>query len=182
MAWLLIGGATIGAVAYISTKIDELFNVMTDPIYNYAMKSNKDKQQRDIENIRQVQIERTKKMHQSHDEIRNRYGLKKPNIIKLVNNTTNNCDIIYVNHYNASNGNEAITWAKKVLNLNYFEFGLFNKLNTKKVVMDTFSNNELIKKEFDEYFIVLHMNDKFIVLDKDDPHINEIKTKDKFNL
>ena len=182
MAWLLLGGVALGAGTYIGVKANELYDEMTKPIYDYFEKADKDAVQRELEIIRQKQIERTKELHKNHDEIRDRYNLKKKNIITLSNNTRNVCDVIYVNHYNAKNSNEAIIWAKQVVDIKYFEWGLYNKLNTKKVVINTLSSIELIKNEFDEYFIVLHMNNKYIVLDKNDLVNNDIKIKDKLNL
>jgi hypothetical protein len=184
MAWLLLGGVALGAGTYLGVKANELYDEMTKPIYDYFEKADKDAEQRELEIMRQDKIERTKEMHKNHDEIRNKYNLKKKNVIKLINNTSNVCDVIYVNHYNTKNSDDAITWAKQVVDIKYFEWGLYNKLNTKKVVMNTLSSIDLIKNEFDEYFIVLHVNNRYVVLDKDDlvNDNSEIKIKDKFDL
>lgn len=184
MAWLLLGGIGFAAVTYIGSKINDAYEGVTKPINNYIEETNKDALERDLEEKRQLKMDRTIEMHKMHNEIRDKYKIKKENtIIKLTNNTENVCDIIYVNHYNANDKNEAISWAEKVLEGKFFEGGVLNKRKTKRDIIGMSSSIELIKNHFEEYFIVVHTDDnKYFVLDKNDAKSDEIKIKNKFNL
>jgi bifunctional DNA-binding transcriptional regulator/antitoxin component of YhaV-PrlF toxin-antitoxin module len=179
MAWLLAIPA-VAVAGYVGYEANKLYEYVTDPIYAYFKKEDEDKEQRILEEIRQESVERTKKMYDKHDEIRKQYNLKSKDVVKLINDSNNKCTIIYVNKYSAKDGKEAITWAKQVMDINYLESGLSNKMNTKKVTLKMDTDIMIIAKEIDEYFLVLHLNDKFVLLDKIDFENKNIYVKSKF--
>ena len=114
-----------------------------------------------------------------HDTLRVKCNIDGSGFIQLMNNTNDVCYVVYVNHYYAKSKEEAITWAKKVIDINYFELGLSNKLNTKKECIGVNNSINMIEQEFAEYYIVLFVNNKYIVCDL--PKSKEIKISTLFD-
>ena len=180
MAWLFAG---LG-VAYIYSEASDAYDKATAPIKDYFEQINKESEQRENEVMRQNSIIKLKEGVSERNQIRKQYCISSKSNTKmstrLINNTKSYCEIIYVNFDRANNNNEAIDWSRKVL-LSGFD-DMLNKSNTKKEVINTSDELLLIKKEFDEYFIVVYSErkNKFIVLDKLDLQLPEINLKDKF--
>jgi hypothetical protein len=184
MAWLLLGIPAAAAVGYVGYEANKLYESFTAPIYDYFKKEEEDKNNRILEEIRQDSIDRTNKMYEKHDGLRERFKLKSNgNIIKLINNCNVMCTVIYVNKYLADNNEKgAIEWAKKVIDITYVELGLTNKISTKKSILKPNTDIKIIPLEIKEYFIVLHLNNKYIVLDKIDFENININVKDTFTI
>jgi L-lactate utilization protein LutB len=182
MAFVVLGGIALAAGSYALAKVGELFGEVADKIAEPFVELQEDKEEREKEEKRQEQINRTQKLHETHDKIREQYKLKKSNYMKLMNDTTFVCDVIYVAKYNASNKKEAIRWAKDIVNKDYLKSGMLNKLQTKKVVVEKATSIELVDNEFNEYFIVLHVNERFMIVDKTNLDNGTIYVKGTFAL
>ena len=182
MAWLLVGGAG-AVVAYLTYEASNLYDTATKPMYDYFEKQERDKLEKHQEEIRQQNIERTKKMHNKNNKIREQYGLKIPkNHIKLVNDTQYTCSLVYVNHYQATSNNEAITYAKQVIdNSSKYFNNIFSTTKTKTIIIPPNSNVELIQREFNEYYLVILVDDKFDVLNYNKNMNNQISIKKSIN-
>lgn len=178
MAWILAG---VG-LAYAGTVVTDWWDSATKPMYDYIDKENTDAVEREREKLRQLQIERIRGKNMENGEIRDKYGIKKKEQIILVNNSEEVCDIIYANHYKSKNKEGAITWAKKMVDMKYTDGELLNKMSTKRVKLGVRGNLELIKNEFIEYYIVLHINKQFFVIDIDDCVDGKIMVKNKIKL
>lgn len=179
MAWLLLGGIGLVGTAYLTSEAKEFWDKTTKPLYDKIEKENKDSEERIKEEIRQADIERKKKLYKSHNDIRTKYNIKPKPIIILNNNTEEICTVIYVNHYMATNKDDAIRWAKKNINRDYFDGQVLNKLSTKKIDVGVNNSVELIARELEEYYIVLHINDKYIIFDQvKDAKINDLFKND----
>lgn len=153
---------------------------VSDPIDEW----NKDREEREKEEVRQAQVNRTQELHANHDKIREQYGLKKGKRMELTNNSNIKCDVIFVNKFNANDDKKgAIKWAKEVIGGSYVGFGMLDKLKTKVVELDVESSVELVDNEFKEYFIVLHMgNDRWMVVGKEHLDQGVIYVKQTFCL
>jgi hypothetical protein len=162
MAWI-IGAVGVG---YLVSTVDDYIDEKLKPMYDYFETSENDKIQRDVESVRQEHINNKKYKKITHDQIRDKYNIQGSGFIVLNNNTNEICHVVYVNHYHAKNKEEAISWAKQVIDIKYFQLGLSNKLNTKKEIIGASSNLQLIEQEFIEYFIVLMINNEYMVLDQ----------------
>lgn len=179
MAWLLAGGALLAGGSYVLSEVSDFYDEKTKPLYDYFEKSKMDEIEREKENKRQEQINDIKKKKIYHDELRTRYDIKGSGFIKMVNNMEDVCSIIFVNHYQAKNEEEALAWAKKVNDISYVELGLFNKLNTKKEVIGVNGYLDMIPKEFEDYYVVVCVNDKYKILNK--PENKQINLKKLYN-
>lgn len=191
MAWLLLVPIVgVGAV-YVGNAVSEFWDETTKPFFDWRTQKNKDTEERIVENIRYDDIERKKERYRKNDIIRQKYKIgdkkelksfsllsyidnndtkptKKQNkLTTFINNTDDVCHLIFVNHYNAKDKNEAIMWAEKKMKFELFDGQVFNKLNMRKECIGVDNRFDLIKEEFDEYFIVLNVGDKYYVLDKD---------------
>lgn len=182
MAFLI---GIVGAVgtAYLVSETKEWWDKTTKPIYDKIEKENKDSEERIIEQLRQERVSRTKNMRNTHDTIRRQYNIKKHgSTITLVNNCEELCYVVFVNHYSASNKDEAVTWAKKCIDMDYFDGQVLNKTTTKKITIGCSNEYDIIKEEIDEYFVVLCIENTFIVLDDTDKYTNVIKIRNRFDL
>lgn len=180
MAWILAG---LG-VTYLYSEASDAYDKATAPVKEYFEQINKESEQRELENLRQKSIEKLKEGVKERNQVRQQYNLSSKSVLSanLINNTKSYCDIIYVNFDRASDKKSAILWAEKVLTSSFDD--ILNKSNTKREAIDTHDRLLLIKKEFDEYFIVIHSHRKnrFIVLDKADLQLRDIHLKDKFKV
>lgn len=165
MAWLLGLGALAGG-GYLISVVDDYVTEKTKPMYDYFENEKVDEIERIKELSRQEQINDIKHKKVFHDELRTKYNLSGSGFILLNNNTNEVCYVVYVNHYSAKNKEEAIMWAKKVVDMEYFKLGLSNKLNTKKEYIGVHNNLQFIQKEFDDYYIVLAIGDKYVIFEK----------------
>jgi hypothetical protein len=181
MAWLLgIGAAVVGGsylVSTVSGYIGDKIKLLYD-----SEKSATDALQRELEEKRQEQHDAIKKKHVYHNELREKYHLHPSSSTKITNDTEYECRVVYVNHYRASNEQEAIKWAKNVLQTSYLALDVLNRLNTKTIVLDILEMMDIIIQEQKEYFIVLCVDDHFKVLNSDDYNGKNISVYNKFHL
>lgn len=181
MEWLLLTGGAVAAGTYVLNEIDNVYQKHIGiPVSNYIKKEKTDSDERLQEEIRQVQMERKKEQYKNHQNLRNQYNLKPKNNVVLINNSEDVWDIIYVNHYKAVTKAEAIVWAKKKIESTLFDGEVMNKLSTKKITLGVTGNIEIIESEWREYFIVLHYNNDYIVLDRNKIKNNQIKISQLF--
>lgn len=184
MALLLFGGignAISEVSTHITNELSETYDNVTKPIYEYFDTADKDKDERLKEEIRQESIDKIKKKYENDNKVREKCGMKtKKYGTTIINNTDFPCTIVYVNMYFGITHEKAIEWAKKVINVNYIEIGVLNKLNTKKTILPPNSNISIIGKEINEYFIVLNIQDQFIVLNKINLNDESVIIKDLF--
>jgi hypothetical protein len=170
---------------YVSTKVTETYDDITKPIYTYFDENSK---QIEKEERRQAFIERKKEMYRKNNDIRKRHGIiTKQDMIKLINDSNCTCHVVFVNDDHATNKDEAIVWATKILTSGYLDSNLTEIKTTKVVKLKSDDNTELINEEFEAYSIVLYLDNsdiqvKFIVLDKAEFMKGDIKIKSRFNL
>jgi hypothetical protein len=183
MAWVLAGLGIGMGVSYLASSAKEMWDDTTKPFYDKLEKERQDSDERLKEDIRQQQIERKKTGFKARDVIIGKYNIEKHcGIIKLFNNSDHICWVIFVNHYNAKNKDDAIVWAMKNIRMDYFDGQLLNKINTKKICLGVNNEYEMIQNEIDEYFVVLCVDGKFMVLSKNNIDRDTIKVKNVFEL
>lgn len=168
MALLLGIGAAVAGGGYLLSSASEYVDRTLKPLYDYKEKSAQDTLNRELENKRQERHENIKATHLYHNELREKYNLKDSSHVIMTNDTSYVCYVVYVNHYHASNEKEAITWAKEVLESTYFKLGLLNRLNTKTVTVNMLEKMDILLQEQKEYYIVLCVDGKYMVLNQDD--------------
>lgn len=178
MAWILGLGAFVGG-SYVVSTASEYINEKLQPFYAYQEQSAKDAIHRELEEKRQTRHNHIKKSHNYHCELREKYGIKGDKHVKLTNDTSYPCSVVYVNHYYASNEKEAVAWAKNVLGTTYFTFGVLNRLNTKIVTMHILEMMDIILQEQQEYYIVLCVDGKYKVLNDKDYEKKNISVYEK---
>lgn len=173
MAWILAG---IGAMI-IGSEISDTYDThIGKPISNFINDRNRESFINDKEIARQERIRNSKKKKGNNNEIASKYGVKIKDV-NINNNTENIVDVIYVNHDRGENSEKVIAWATYVTTA-----GFFNRTNTICNTLTPYSEIKLIKLEIEEYAIVLHMNDKYLILDKSDFDMKNISVKDKFRV
>lgn len=194
MAWLLVIPIVGAGAVYAGNAISEFWDETTKPYYDWRARENKDTEERIMEDIRRNDIERKKERYRKNDMIRQKYNIgvqkeepptfpimlvslvcdtndNKPmkkidnKITTFINNSDDVCYLIFVNHHYATNKNEAIIWAEKKMKFELFDGQVFNKLSTRKECIGVDNRYDLIGDEFNEYFIVLNVGDKYFVLD-----------------
>lgn len=182
MAWILGLGLGLGTLIGGSYVVDTTSEYISDklrPFYDYQEQSKQDAIHRELEGKRQDRHNHIKKSHSYHCELRDKYGLKESKHVKLTNDTSYPCIIVYVNHYHASNDKEAITWATNVLDTTYFTFGVLNRLNTKIITIRILEQMDIIFQEQQEYYIVLCVDGHYNVLNNTDYKKNNISIYEK---
>lgn len=181
MEWLLLGGGAVITGSYLLNELDNIYQKHIGiPVSNYIKKEKNDSFEREQEELRQLQMDRKKERYNHHQHLRNQYNLKPKYNVQFINNSENVWDVIYVNHYKAASKAQAMTWAKKKIENHLFDGEVMNKLSTKKLTLGVTNSIEIIESEWDEYFIVLHSNNDYIVLDRNNIENNQIKISDLF--
>ncbi len=151
MAWLL----AIPVAMYVSYEITEWYDRTTKPVYDYFKKEDKDSVERCWEEMRQDQSQRKRSTAVRNNEIRKKYDLVEKHGLIVKNDTEDVCFIIYVNDHFATNDNDALLWAQKVMDMDYFDGDLLNKRNTRKDSLGVDNSKDLLKYELEEYRVVL---------------------------
>lgn len=177
MAWLLFGGGIGAGASYVASEISDLYDKTSKSINDLIDETKQEYINQENEAKRQEKINNYKKSHEKSNKIAGEYGLKQRNRVKIINDSEEICDIIYVNHGRAKNPNDAILWAKQELSAN-----VFNRKNTKIDQLTPSTNMEIIPTEINEYTIVLHTKNQFVVLNKIDYDSKNIMVENKFKL
>lgn len=162
MAWVLAGGFV---AAYGISLISDAYESATKPIYDYFDARRKANENYTAEQIRQSNIARRKKLLENNNEIRNTYNITKKNITKLTNDTNSECLVMFVNHEQALNVNDAIKCTEPALTCSLSPNDSMN----------------LIRMEFEEYFILLSIRGDIIVLSVNEIGKEEINIKNLTN-
>jgi hypothetical protein len=181
MAWLLGIGAAVAGGGYLLSSASEYVDMTLKPVYDYKEKSAQDTSNRELEKKRQERHKNIKETHYYHNELRTKYNLKDCNRVILTNDTSYPCNVVYVNHYHATNEKEAIRWAKEVLETTYFKLGLFNRLSTKMVTINILETMDILLQEQKEYYIVLNQDGQYFVLNQDDYAKKNISVYEKLH-
>lgn len=164
MAWLLLGGIGLGGATYLLSEAKDWLDTQTKPLYDYIETEKIDANERQLEILRQTQIERKQNLQNKHNNIRLKYNLNVKLYIILKNDTNSKIDVIYINHH-LSEKDCTITWAKKKINNGILDG---DYLNLSKIIikqLDINCNLNIIKNEMDEYNIILHKNNKYVRLE-----------------
>jgi hypothetical protein len=168
MAWFALIGLGGLAISYVGSEAVDSYNNLTKPYYDWLEERKQRQIEEEEEERRQKSIDRIKKMYIIHDEIRTKYNIgTNKNKLTITNNSEQICTFIFV----PKNIDDPIKHAQKLL-----KDDKLSKMTHK--IIGVSNNIILITKEFEEYHVILHCDNKFIKIESDPLDFDKIKVKD----
>lgn len=177
MAFVLAGLAATGlagGIYYLYDETSKAINYAVQPFTDYINKEQNDSNERSIEDLRQKQHDQLKQRNERNDGYRKKYNLKERKRALFHNNSEVQCQLIYINHHLAKNEKEAKSWAKKIINVDYFSGDYLNRSNTKTIILNIDQKIEIIEDEFRDYYIILFCLEQYHLITKDILNVNDI--------
>jgi len=176
MAFLLaLGGGVV--LTYLWTSVSDAYDTVTKPISDYFTKIEQNSLENDKELRLQDHINKLKTTKAKYNEIRSSFNIPIKNTeSKIINNTTDICNISYISKTRVNNAEEAINLVKSES-----QFDLFGISAPKTIKMDPNSDITIIAEEIKFYYIIVNYDTIYCVIDDNDYVKQNIELKDKLH-